>query len=223
LTGNVGCGGRVLVADGDAASRALVAGLFERIGYPTCQAATGNEVLELTEETRPVLVLLDVELPGMTGYETCRELRDRYGESLPLVFLSGSRIETLDRIAGLLIGADDYIVKPFEPGELLARARTLIRRGNSVVDDPDGQASSLETLTPREREVLDLLSQGRGQGEIAAELFIAPATVATHIQRVLAKLGVHSRAQAVAVALSSDRGHGGIFEDGRLLAGTHAG
>jgi DNA-binding NarL/FixJ family response regulator len=137
----------------------------------------------------------------MSGYETCRELRNLYGETLPLVLLSGTRVDALDRIAGLLIGADDYIVKPFDPGELLARARVLLRRSGNGIEHRNGHTPKLDVLTAREREVLDLLALGRSQDEIAQELFITPKTVATHIQRVLAKLDVHSRAQAVAVAL----------------------
>jgi len=148
----------------------------------------------------------------MSGYETCHELRSRYGDTLPLVFLSGTRVEALDRVAGLLIGADDYIVKPFDPGELLARARLLLRRNGNGLKQRNGHTPGLESLTAREREVLDLLAQGRSQDEIAQELFITPKTVATHIQRVLAKLDVHSRAQAVAVALRQGgddfEGHG---------------
>ena len=209
MGGNPDCGNPILVADGDAVCRALVAALFERIGYSTCEAATGGEALTLAENNRPSIVLLDVELPGITGYETCHELRDRYGESLPIVFLSGKRVEPLDRIAGLLIGADDYIVKPFEPGELIARARSLLRRSNGSMNGHTGErngrgAAVLDSLTSREREVLDLLAHGHSQGEIATELFITPKTVATHIQRVLGKLGVHSRAQAVAYALRQD-------------------
>jgi DNA-binding NarL/FixJ family response regulator len=137
----------------------------------------------------------------MSGYETCHELRNLYGETLPLVLLSGTRVDALDRIAGLLLGADDYIVKPFDPGELLARARLLLRRQKNGAEHRNGHSPSLDALTPREREVLDLLAEGRSQDAIAQELFITPKTVATHIQRVLAKLEVHSRAQAVAVAL----------------------
>ena len=196
----------VLVADGDAGCRALVSELFGRVGLFTREASSGYEALELAESSRPSLVLLDVELPGMSGYETCRELRDLYGETLPLVLLSGTRVEALDRIAGLLIGADDYIVKPFDPGELLARARLLLRRNGNGHEHRNGHSPSLDSLTPREREVLDLLAEGRSQDEIAQELFITPKTVATHIQRILGKLGVHSRAQAVAVALRNGIG-----------------
>jgi DNA-binding response OmpR family regulator len=215
--GELDCGGSILVADGDADFRALVAGLLGRVGYATCEAANGYEVLALADEERPRLVLLDVELPGISGYETCRELRDRLGDELPLIFLSGTRVESIDRIAGLLIGADDYITKPFDPGELLARVRSLVRRHNGTngrygsngtnYGRQDAHPPDLETLTPREREVLDILAQGRTQDEIARELFITPKTVATHIQRVLAKLGVHSRAQAVAMVLGQGGNH----------------
>ena len=217
LGGNPYCGGPILVADGDDACRALVIALLERVGYATCDATTGHEALALAENTRPSLVLLDVELSGISGYETCRELRDRHGDGLPLMFLSGTRVEPLDRIAGLLIGADDYIVKPFEPDELLARVRSLLRRRNDTNGVAPGNNSAIDSLTPRERQVLDMLAAGHGQDAIAAELFITPKTVATHIQRVLAKLGVHSRAQAVALAL----GYGRDGRSDRILLDAH--
>jgi DNA-binding NarL/FixJ family response regulator len=204
----VDCGGPVLVADGDDACRALVTALLARIGYSTIEATDGYEALALTHSERPSLVLLDVELSGITGYETCRELRDRFGTGLPIVFLSGTRIEPLDRIAGLLIGADDYVVKPFEPDELLARVRALLRRRYDTNAAEPNNGPAVNGLTPRERQVLDLLAAGHSQDQIAGELFITRKTVATHIQRVLAKLGVHSRAQAVALALGNRRnGH----------------
>ena len=218
MGGKADCGDSILVADGDADCRALVSALLERVGYATCEASTGYEALALAESGRPKLVLLDVELPGISGYETCRELRDRLGDELPLVFLSGTRVEALDRVAGLLIGADDYITKPFDPGELLARVRAVLRRheGTNGSNGLNGEQldvhPGIDVLTGREREVLDLLSAGHTQDEIANELFIAPKTVATHIQRVLAKLGVHSRAQAVAVALGNGNGNGRDFE-----------
>ena len=135
----------------------------------------------------------------MNGYELCRELRDEFGEDLPIAFVTGARTESLDRVAGLLLGADDYLVKPVDPAELVARARRLARRrrGETAAPAPNG---GTERLTVREREVLELLALGRNTNAIAAELFISPKTVSTHLQRILAKLGVHSRAEAVAVA-----------------------
>jgi DNA-binding NarL/FixJ family response regulator len=141
-------------------------------------------------------VLLDVNLPEMSGYNVCRELRAAYGDRLPIVFLSGYRTEGLDRAAGLLIGGDDYVVKPPDIDELLARVRRLIERSREQPAAPvDGFG-----LTPRELEVLRLLGSGRRAPEIAAELLISPKTVSSHIQNIFRKLDVHSRAQAVARA-----------------------
>jgi DNA-binding NarL/FixJ family response regulator len=201
--GKPGRGIPVLVVDGDEDSRRLVVALLERIGCTPYEAGTGEEALDVAEDVRPALVVLEVTLAGLSGYEICRELGDRFGDDVSVVFVSGTRIEQLDRTAGLLIGADDYIVKPFDPDELLARMRQLLRRAsarNGPLNSSDSGAYRLDALTGREREVLTLLAQGHGQSEIAEELFISTNTVATHIQRVLAKLDVHSRAQAVAIA-----------------------
>jgi DNA-binding NarL/FixJ family response regulator len=94
----------------------------------------------------------------------------------------------------MLLGADDYIVKPFARGEFIARVRRAIDRSSA------SQASTRSSLTPRELEVLKLLAEGLGHKKIAQALFITPKTVATHIQRILTKLDVHSRAEAVAYA-----------------------
>jgi DNA-binding NarL/FixJ family response regulator len=211
-----GWGAPIVVADGDPKSRAFIVALIERIGSRPYEAETGPEALALAESLQPAVVILDVALPEISGYEVCHELRDRFGDTLSLVFVSSTRGEALDRVAGLLIGADDYIVKPFDPDELLVRVRALPRRQdghrNRHDESTEDGNSALTTLTLREREVLALLAQGRNQGEIALELVISSKTVATHIQRVLAKLGVHSRAHAVAVA----------YREGLLEGDVHA-
>jgi len=191
----------ILVADGDRATRRAVGGLLRRIGYGTIEAKAGPEALELAMRLQPALVILEVNLEEISGYEVCRELRDAFGGDISVIFLSGQRTTSSDRVAGLLVGADDYIVKPFDPDELLARVRAALRR--VVVHRTNGNDASPPvgaSLTLREREVLRLLAQGANQPEIAAALVISPKTVGGHIQRVLTKLGVHSRAHAVAVA-----------------------
>jgi DNA-binding NarL/FixJ family response regulator len=204
VDGGVPRGGPVLVVEDDDACRALIVTLLDRIGCVVLEASSGDEALAAAKAATPALVVLDVAIPGVTGYEVCQELRDAFGQSLPIVFVSGTRVETPDRVAGLLIGADDYIVKPFDPDELLARVRRLLLRNNPDATGIDrrrvGSSDGLATLTPREREVLGLLARGSDQQEIAATLFISPKTVATHIQHLLTKLDVHSRAQAVALA-----------------------
>jgi DNA-binding NarL/FixJ family response regulator len=189
----------VLVVDDDAAFRALVRGLLERAGFTIGEAADADAALEAVEQTPPDLVLLDVRFPLVSGYELYRRLRDRLGDALPIVFVSGERTDSYDRIAGLLLGADDYVLKPFDPDELTARIRRLIGRGSNGTA-PDQAEELIDDLTSRERQVLGLLAAGRGSKQIALELVISPRTVGTHIQHILAKLGVHSRAQAAAVA-----------------------
>ena len=195
-----GSSGPILVVDDDQAFRAYVADLLENVGYRTEQLDTGGAVLAAALAERPVAVVLDVELPDLNGYEVCRQLRDHYGDDVPIVFVSGERLDAVDRSAGLLLGADDYLAKPVDAAELIARIRRLVERQplNGAAARTNG---SLDALTRREHEVLDLLAQGCRQDEIAGRLVISPKTVATHIQRILVKLEVHSRAQAVALAL----------------------
>ncbi len=153
-------------------------------------------------------------MPRLSGYEVCRELRDAFGREMSVIFVSGERTESFDRVAGLLLGADDYIVKPFDDGELLARVRTHLRHIDSIPRGVgNGSTANVATLTGREREVLELLARGLTQADIADRLVISPKTVGTHIQRVLGKLGVHSRAQAVALAHEEGLADGGSLID----------
>ncbi len=154
-------GAAILVVDDDPGTRALVSGLLARVGYPVREASTGAAALAAARRERPALVILDVEMPVTSGYEVYRELRDTFGESLPVLFLSGVRTEPYDRAAGLMLGADDYVVKPFDGDELLARVRRL------VTDPAPPVSESASSPTPREREVLSLLAEGREQPEIA--------------------------------------------------------
>jgi two-component system, NarL family, nitrate/nitrite response regulator NarL len=190
--------GPILVVDDDPDLRALVASVLDSTGCSVREAGTGKEALAAATEERPSLVLLDVCLPGPGGYSLLRDLRDLLGEELPVIFISGERTDPLDSASGLFLGADDYVLKPFHPEELRARVQRLLPKDTAEPASPAPSVS--KELTQREREILTLLAHGRDQAEIAAELFISEKTVETHIQHVLSKLGVHSRAQAVAVA-----------------------
>jgi DNA-binding NarL/FixJ family response regulator len=134
----------------------------------------------------------------MCGYEVCRELRERHGDALPIIFISATRTDNCSRVAGLLLGADDYLPKPVATDLLLARVRRLVAHSSPFA------APVAARLTPREREVLTLLAEGLEQDQIARRLFITTRTVAKHIERILSKLGVRSRAQAIAVAMRGD-------------------
>lgn len=170
-------------------------------GFDVVDAATEEDALTQADGDMPAAVLLDLDDGEASGYLVCKLLRERYGDLLPIVFLSGERMQTSDRVAALLLGADDYVVKPFDASEVVARLRRLIARSSArgaaihttrveTVDDFD--------LTKREQQIMGLLLRGLTQAEIARELVISSHTVATHIQRILLKLGVHNRAQAVA-------------------------
>ena len=185
---------RILVGAHDVAERTRMAECLEGAGYCIQQAATGSAVLRAAARRAPGLVLLEVELPGMCGYEVCYRLREDLGDALPIILISRLRQRPFDRVAGLLIGADDYLAEPVDEAELCARARRLIRRARR------GHEFASFDLTSREIEVLGLLIDGLGQREVAERLVLSPRTVGTHIEHIFLKLGVHSRAQAVAVA-----------------------
>jgi DNA-binding NarL/FixJ family response regulator len=188
----------ILLVDDDEGMRAVLTEIFSAAGFTALTAASGEEALELAASDKPALVVLEVSLPGCSGYEVCSRLRQTFGQTMGIVFLSGERTESLDHVAGLLLGADDYVVKPFDPDQLVARVRAILRRGAHEVPK---QASG---LTRREQQVLQLLAQGQAQAEIASELVISTKTVGTHIEHILAKLDVRSRAQAVALAYRED-------------------
>src|SRR5438067_1220702 len=188
-----------MIVDDDPAVRELLAAVLQRAGYSTLEATSGDEALDAARQGEPDLVVLDVNLPGRNGYVVCSELRLMLGNQLPIIFISGERTESFDRVAGILIGADDYMTKPFDPDELLARiSRMLERLQEWRRPAPDGNGYG---LTPRESEVLGLLVDGLSQREIAERLFLSSKTVGTHIQRVITKMGVRNRTQAVALAV----------------------
>ena len=188
----------VLVADGDGEAREELARLLELAGYRVRQAASGDEALAAAVEEPPAVAILEIPLEVLSGYEVCRALKSRHGAELAVLFLSGQRTESYDRVAGLLVGADDYLVKPYAADELLARVRQLEVRSRPLA------GAVRKKLTRRESDVLRLLAQGLTQHEIAARLAIRPKTVGSHIEHVLLKLGVHSRTQAVALALREE-------------------
>jgi DNA-binding NarL/FixJ family response regulator len=185
-----------LVADGDRRSRETMTVLLERLGCAVETASSGDEALALAHASPPALVVLDVHLPITSGYEVCRELRETFGETLPIMFVSDSRLAPADEVAGLLLGADDYVAKPLVMDQFLARVRRLLARSP--------RRSVGRGLTPRELEVLGLLVEGYRPAEIAEQLCISSKTTASHIEHILAKVGAHTQAQAVAFAIRDE-------------------
>jgi DNA-binding NarL/FixJ family response regulator len=185
----------ILVADDDPESRRAIADALGRAGHATEAVADGDEALEVAQRRRPALVITEVLLPGASGYELCRAVKEWYGTRVPVMLTSDRRTEPADRAAAFLIGADDYVIKPVLPAELVLRVRHLLAGPGA------GTLAGVERLTPRERDVMRLLTEGLSQIEIAERLVITQRTVAKHVEHILSKLRVHTRAQAVALAL----------------------
>jgi len=188
----------VLVVDPDGDQRREVAAMLKRAGFRVKVIESGEEALEEARRERPNLVVLEVRLSDISGYEVCRALKDQFGDAVGVIFVSRDRTEASDRVAGLMIGADDYLGKPLAADELVARARGLARRTSAYehLKAPAVQAG----LTQRELEVLQLLADGDDQDAIAKKLFVSPRTVGKHIEHILLKLPARSRAEAVAIA-----------------------
>lgn len=195
------------------------------------QAADGLEAVELLRAHRADVVLMDVRMPRLDGIEaTTRILGQAHAGREPRVIV----LTTFDLdeyvLAAIRAGASGFLLKDAQPEELLAAIRT-VHRGDAViapsatkrllervVTAPEAAApdtSPLRDLTEREREVLTLMGLGRSNQEIGAELFVAEATVKTHVGRVLSKLGARDRVQAVIIAFET-----GLVTPGQDSAGT---
>ena len=120
----------ILVADDDVPSVKLTAFVLEEAGYRVSRAYEAASILQAIEEDSPDLVLLDVMMPKISGFDVCRQIRRN--SDVPIIFLSG-RSQLQDRVTGLQIGGDDYLTKPYEPSELLARVEAVLRRRNQEV------------------------------------------------------------------------------------------
>ncbi|MDO8475218.1 MAG: response regulator [Candidatus Rokubacteria bacterium] len=210
---------RVLIVEDEPDIRELVVHHLKREGYLVSAASSGEEALRQVQAAPPDLVLLDLMMPAMDGLEVCRRLRqDPATVSLPIVMLTAKGDE-IDRVLGLEIGADDYIVKPFSPKELLARVRAVLRRsrpasgaaplrlGALVVDLGTHTASvggEALALTPKEFDLLRALLEARGR-VLSREFLldrvwgysraseIESRTVDVHVRRLRVKLGPEGR------------------------------
>jgi two-component system OmpR family response regulator len=136
----------ILIVDDDPHIRELLDFALTKAGYATRQARDGAEALEIAEASAPDLVVLDINMPRLDGLEVCRRLRAR-GET-PILFLS-SRDDEIDRVLGIELGADDYVVKPFSPREVTARIGAILRRAGASAPaaDPAGGAFAHGRLT----------------------------------------------------------------------------
>jgi two-component system response regulator ResD len=130
----VGQGRKVLVVDDEESVRELIELYLRKEGFDVVHARDGREALRLNGEHHPDLIVLDLMLPGLDGWEVCRQVRST--SRVPIIMLT-ARVEEVDRIVGLELGADDYVIKPFSPRELMARIKAVLRRGASAAEESE--------------------------------------------------------------------------------------
>lgn len=210
---------KILVVDDEPSITDLIKLDLEFEGYQVETAYDGREALEKVENFHPDLIILDIMLPHITGYEVCRKVNEKY--NIPIILLT-AKTDIVDKVLGLELGADDYITKPFDNRELLARVKALIRRisnpqkedNNEIIENGDLKIIPNERkvllkdkeihLTPKEYDLLYLLAQHPEQVFPRENLlekiwgydyFGDTRTVDMHIQRIRKKIGDHSSNQ----------------------------
>jgi DNA-binding response OmpR family regulator len=142
----------ILVVDDDIQNAKMTSYLLEEAGYRVFRVHDPSNIMQVIEQHNPDLILLDIMMPKMDGFEVCRQIRRN--SDIPIIFLS-ARTYLQDRVMGLQIGGDDYLVKPFEPSELLARVEAVLRRRNADVLNTSTRLSQGNiTLDPVEHKVL---------------------------------------------------------------------
>lgn len=213
----------ILVADDEPGIRLSITHYLEMSGYSVIAADNGKEALAMVEEYQPHLIVTDIMMPVMDGYELVRRVRQRPAfRLLPVIFLT-ERTSTEERILGYQLGCDVYLPKPFELDELAAVIRNLLERSQMIqsewrsrsqvmasvfppqeVDAPPVSAITPSTtlnLTQREHDVLNLLTNGLSNAEIGSQLHLSPRTVEKHVSSILRKTETSNRAELVRFAI----------------------
>ena len=228
--------GRVLVVEDERDVADLIRYNLTKEGYDVVVAPTGSDALKQAREVHPDLVLLDIMVPQLNGWEVCRRLKqDVETKNIPVIMVTG-RVEEGDKVLGFEMGADDYVTKPFSPRELLARIRAVARRGRAgdVEKKPHVKIGDLEIdryrfeirmkgrpveLTPKEFELLAILAGAPGRVFGREELldavwgrdgFVEPRTVDVHVARLRAKF---TAANLPAPGVETVRGVGYRFRE----------
>jgi len=228
--------GRVLVVEDERDVADLIRYNLTKEGYDDVVAPTGSDALKQAREVHPDLVLLDIMVPQLNGWEVCRRLKqDADTKNIPVIMVTG-RVEEGDKVLGFEMGADDYVTKPFSPRELLARIRAVARRARpgDAEKKPHVQIGELEIdryrfevrmkghpvdLTPKEFELLAILAGAPGRVFGREELldavwgrdgFVEPRTVDVHVARLRAKF---TAAKLPAPGVETVRGVGYRFRE----------
>jgi two-component system, LuxR family, response regulator FixJ len=192
----------VMVVDDDAGVRNAMRSLLKSVGLTSTLFASAQEFLAAYQPSQPGCLVLDIRMPGMSGLELQQELNLR-GAVIPVIFMSG-HADIPMAVEAMQHGAFDFLQKPFRDQELLDRIQRAIARDTELRKSLGEHArirAHLESLTPREREVLDLMTQGKQNKVIGQELGVSPRTIEIHRARVMEKMNAHSVAELVRMML----------------------
>ena len=206
---------KILIIEDDPSIEKLIRYNLEKAGFACAAASTGQQAFEELERQKIHLIVLDIMLPGMDGFELCREIKKKQGWAVIPILMLTARAEEIDRVLGLELGADDYMVKPFSPRELILRIKAILRRGESkeaalnevltigkLTVDKSRHKITVNAkevqLTPMEFKLLVLLMERRGRMQPRERLLndvwdinadVTTRTVDTHIKSLRQKLG----------------------------------
>ena len=204
-----------MLVDDDPNLILLVKDYLEFRGYDVVTAENGREALEKLELDLPDLIICDVMMPEMDGYTLVKHIRAEPRTNwIPVLFLS-AKGQSQDRVKGLSTGADVYIVKPFEPEELVAQVESSLKQAGRLLGKNRGEnlnsgANKIKVrrnveLTPTELKVVQLVAQGLTNGVIAQIMNVSQRTIESHVSNMLGKTGLHNRTELARWALESKK------------------
>ncbi|NHC35693.1 response regulator transcription factor [Scytonema millei] len=202
---------RLLLIDDDPNLILLVKDYLEFRGYEVITAENGREALEVLEQEIPDMIICDVMMPEMDGYQFVNQVRqDERTSWIPILFLS-AKGQSQDKIKGLNIGADVYMVKPFEPEELVAQVEASLKQayrqrqqsGSNGENETKIQVPFDVHLTQTELKVVQYVARGLANRDIAEELNVSQRTVESHVSNMLGKTGLHNRTELARWAIEN--------------------
>jgi DNA-binding NarL/FixJ family response regulator len=202
---------RLLLIDDDPNLILLVKDYLEFRGYEVVTADNGKEALNLLSQNLPDMIVCDIMMPEMDGYALIENVRqDPRTSWIPVLFLS-ARGQSQDRIKGLNLGADVYMVKPFEPEELVAQVESSLKQTNRLLLHTDGmndenspiQVPATVELTPTELKVVQLVARGLANREIALQMNVSQRTIESHVSNMLGKTGLSNRTELARWAIET--------------------
>ena len=202
---------RLLLVDDDPNLVLLVKDYLDFRGYDTVSADNGKEALNLLSHDLPDMIICDIMMPEMDGYAFIEKVRqDERTSWIPVLFLS-AKGQSQDRIKGLNLGADVYMVKPFEPEELVAQVESSLKQTNRLLLHTDGsgedraqiQVPASVELTPTELKVVQLVARGLPNREIAQTLNVSQRTIESHVSNMLCKTGLSNRTELARWAIET--------------------